>query len=987
MSNHRFYNNLFGWIAFTIAFITYFLTMEPTASWWDCSEFIACSYKLEIGHPPGAPLFLLLGRIFSLFAGNHLSYVAFMVNMLSALMSAFTILFLFWTITAISRKYFIKNASINLQQSIIILGSGMLGSLAFTFSDSFWFSAVEGEVYATSSFFTAIVFWAMLKWESQMEDGKNNRWLLLTAYLLGLSIGVHLLNLLVIPAIVFMFYFKKYKTTLLGVVITSFLAIGMLGIVQYGVIPGLVYLASRFELVFVNGFHLGFGSGILCFSLVLFILFFVSIYISHKRRYIVLNTTILGLLFIILGYSSYIMIVIRANANPPLNENSPDHVFSFKAYLDREQYGNSPLFYGQYFTAKVISQKDGETIYDKGKEQYEAVGKKNISVYDEENSGFFPRMYSHDPLHIRAYKDWSGTPGDRCPTFLENLRFLVNYQVGFMYFRYFMWNFAGRQNDQQGNGSNYNGSPDLLHGNWICGIPIIDSRLGPQKNLPSSIKNDPSRTTFYLLPLIFGLVGLFFHFRFSPKDATVVTILFFMTGIAIVLYLNQTPYQARERDYAYVGSFYAFSIWIGLGLTAIWQVLSKKLKKPYIAIVILLFSVILVPGIMAKEGWRMHDRSGRRATADFAYNYLMSCEPDAILVTNGDNDTFPLWYAQEVENVRTDVRVLNYALSSGAWYTRQLHQKIYKSNPLPLTLSIDQYKEGINDYIPVVDKEFNGFAELKDIISLIGSSKEETKVTTVEGERISFLPTKKVQLSTDAAAMKRTGIIPSSLIDSIINPMQWELGKSYIFKNELLMLDLISTNQWKRPIYFSYPSIVRAIMNIEKYCSLEGYSYRYLPVKASNYIQGLGGINIDKTYNLFMNVFRWGGLNEQGVYIDGETHRNAVSFRNKFALLAQALILNNRIDSARKILDKGLNLFPSTKIPFDKYTLAYIQLYEKIGEKNKAQLLYNEINSYYSALLAYYESFEDSKIPSIQTEKSNIMQLLKNLYQLKIDIH
>ncbi len=985
MNKYKFYNNLLGWVVFAIALITYLLTIEPTASWWDCGEFIASAFKLEVGHPPGAPLFSILARVFTLFAGSNLAKVALMVNTLSAITSAFTILFLFWTITSLCRKFILTEKETSISNMIIVLGSGMVGALAFTFSDSFWFSAVEGEVYASSSFFTAIVFWAILKWESHSEKHGADRWIILIAYLMGLSIGVHLLNLLAIPAITFVYYFKRYKTTRMGLLKTTALSVLILGFVQYGIIPGLVYMASRFELQFVNNLKMGFGSGIIIYTLLLLGLLVFGIYYSQKKHKVILNTALLSLFFVVIGYTSYAMIVIRSNANPPLNENSPDNVFSLKSYLDREQYGDRPLFYGQYFTAKITGQKEGETYYNKGKSQYEPAGKKAIPIYDANNCGIFPRMHSNDPQHIRAYKYWTNTTGDHCPTFAENLSFLFNYQLGYMYFRYFMWNFAGRQNDEQGHGFKSNFSHDLTNGNWISGIPFIDSRLGPQDNLPDSIKNNKTRNTFYMLPLILGLLGLFIHFKKAKKDASIVMILFVMTGIAIVLYLNQTPFQPRERDYSYAGSFYAFAIWIGMGVSAIWSFFSAKLKRASTALIITLACLLLVPGIMAKEGWDDHDRSGRYTTRDFAYNYLTSCEPNAILVTNGDNDTFPLWYEQEVENVRTDVRVLNYALSAGAWYSRQLHQKIYASDKMPYTLSTEQYKQGTNDYIPIIDKGIEGYTELKDLISFVASDNPDTKVATEEGETLSFFPTNKLKITTDPVAASIKGYIPKNLIDSIVSPMEWELGKSYIYKHELLLLDLIATNQWERPLYFVYPGSIRSIMSIEKYCSLEGYIMRFLPVNAPNYIQGLGGMNVEKTYDLYMNKFRWGRIGEPDVFVDKESYRNVITYRNKFALLAQTLLIQNKNDSALKILNKSLQIFPISKIPGDLYTLAYIQLYYQLGQKDKAIQLANEISKYYSENYSYFDSFKGEKAASVAYEKNQALQILQNIEKIKQD--
>ncbi|MFP4019559.1 MAG: DUF2723 domain-containing protein, partial [Bacteroidales bacterium] len=662
--NYKFLNIITGWGVFLIALIVYLLTIEPTASFWDCGEFIASAYKLEVGHPPGAPLFMLLGRFFTIFAGGP-ENAAKMVNTLSATASAFTILFLFWSIThLVIRMMNKKYDELNFPEILAVLGSGLVGALAYTFSDTFWFSAVEAEVYATSSLFTAIVFWAILKWENESDKRKSQRWIILIAYLLGLSIGVHLLNLLAIPAIVFVYYFKKYEPSFKGLVEAVLLSLIILAAVMYGIIPGVPYLASRVELLFVNTAGLPFNSGLFFFIFLLACLVIWGIYYTHKKRKYVLNTIFLSFAVILIGYSSYATILIRSSANPPMDQNNPENIFNLIRYLNRDQYGDRPLFYGHYYNAPVTDREQGKPVYAREDGKYVVVDYTTKLKYDSRFTGLFPRMYSNESQHVKDYESWVDIKGKQLrvnnnqgkteqrtvPSVGSNLAFFFKYQVGHMYFRYFMWNFSGRQNDIQGHGN-------VRDGNWITGISSFDNkRLGDQHLLPDNLKENPARNTYYMLPFLLGLLGFFYHSKKDPKNFFVILMLFIFTGIAIVYYLNQTPHQPRERDYAYAGSFYAFSIWIGFSVVAVFYSL-KKILKPLYAVLLAIFGLLFVPGLMAFENWDDHDRSGRYTTRDFAANYLNSCRPHAILFTNGDNDTFPLWYAQEVEGIRTDVRV------------------------------------------------------------------------------------------------------------------------------------------------------------------------------------------------------------------------------------------------------------------------------------------------------------------------------------------
>lgn len=726
MEKFRQYNLILGWGVFLVSLIVYLLTMEPTASFWDCGEFIATAYKMEVGHPPGAPFFMLLGRFFTLFAGGDVTKVAVTMNVLSATASAFTILFLFWTLTHLVKKFFVPDESNTPVAMITIFGSALVGSLAYTFSDSFWFSAVEAEVYSTSSLFTAVVFWAILKWENNADEPGANRWIIFIAYLMGLSIGVHLLNLLAIPAIVIVYYLRKYTPTVKGVIAAMAVSVGILGVINYMLIPGLTAIAGKFELLFVNGLGMPFNSGVIVYALLLFGGLIFGIYYTHSKGRVLWNTILLSLFVVVIGYSSYTIIVIRSAANTPLDESNPDTVFSLLDYLNREQYGDNPLVYGAFFNSRPTGVEEGKPSYYKGEDEYYPVQKKREYQYDSNAKGVFPRMWSTQARHANEYIYWArmdesklydvrrdeqGNPipnqmgeysYDRSksiaiPTFGENMRFFFRYQIGYMYLRYFMWNFAGRQNDIQGHG-------ELTKGNWVSGIKFIDqARLGPQVNQPSSIVDNKANNKYFMLPLLLGLVGAYFQFKKHNKDFWVVALLFVLTGLAILVYLNQYPIQPRERDYAYSGSFYAFAIWIGIGVAGLIDWISKRKKSVVTGGIMVMVSLILVPGIMAKENWDDHDRSGRYTAPAFARNFLNSCLPGGIMFTNGDNDTFPLWYIQEVEGVRTDVRIVNLSYLTADWYIEQMKQTFYDSKALPISWTKEQYIQGKRDYAYLVE--------------------------------------------------------------------------------------------------------------------------------------------------------------------------------------------------------------------------------------------------------------------------------------------
>jgi hypothetical protein len=992
------WNNLLGWLVFAIATATYFLTLEPTASWWDCGEYIATAFKLQVGHPPGAPFFQIMGRFFSLFAFGDTSKVALMINAMSALSSSFTVLFLFWTITLLGRKLMPSEEQMSLGQRIALFGAGAVGALAFTFSDSFWFSAVEGEVYAMSSFFTALVFWAILRWERVADEPGSYRWLVLIAYIIGITVGVHLLNLLAVPAVAFVYYYRKYKPTYKGAFITLTVSFVLLAGILYGIIPWIVNLSGKFELFFVNSFGLPFNSGTLIYFALIIGLIVWGLRYTRRKGQVLANTAILSFLFILIGYSSFFMLIIRSNANTPIDENNPEDAIALLSYLNREQYGTYPIFYGHYHNAPLDPSepyKDGSPIYirDDASGRYVITDDRKGSIpnYDSRFESIFPRMWSNQKtIHVQEYERWGGKGGIPIqvtrggntevlykPTMAQNLRYFFTYQVGHMYFRYFMWNYAGRQNDVQGHGSPH-------EGNWISGIPFLDeARLGSMDAFPDTWKDNPARNTFFLLPLLLGIVGLFFHIKRHPHDAWVVALMFLMTGLAIIVYLNQYPYQPRERDYAYTGSFYTFAIWIGLGVLGLYEGLRKLAPSSLAASVAVVASLALVPGIMASEGWDDHDRSGKTTALDFAKVYLESCAPNAVLITNGDNDTFPLWYAQEVEGIRTDVRVVNFMLASGSWYVHQLATKVYDSPPLPFTLTPPQYERGTNDYVPFYEKQKLGRIELKDVINFIANDQEGTKVQLQNGKRINFLPTKQLRLTVDSAACVRSGLVPESLAGQIVPYIDWDIKKNHLFKNDLMLLDFLATFNWERPLYFASPSSMDRVFDVNQYCHMEGFVYRFMPVVAPNQIRGMGGLtDTQRNYELLVDRKDWGNLNRDDVTVDRESYRNAAIPRNSFMRLAQAFLREGNKEQAIATMDAVIDYFPNHKILYDVYMYAYVELYYEAEAPEKAREVGQVILDNLSAELRYIDSLPFKEQAPFSRDREQYLGVLGNMAQL-----
>ena len=995
-------NNALGWLTFLIASTVYILTLEPTASFWDCGEFISAAYKLQVVHQPGAPLFLMVGKIFSLMSAGDVTKVAYWVNMSSALASSATILFLFWTITALVKKVVWKtDEELTTGKLITIMGSGLVGALAYTFSDSFWFSAVEAEVYAMSSLCTAIVFWAILKWDQHADEPYADRWLVFIAYVMGLSIGVHLLNLLAIPAIALVYYFRRStKPTGNGSLLALLAGIVILGFIQYGVVQYLIKFAAYSDLFFVNTMGFGFGTGVAFFMILVVIsLTFGIIYtikgtqqsliiavvslvllmtlgggisgllmsvivlalleyvfkVREKRR--ILNLALVSIVFIIFGYGSYAMIVIRAKADTTLNNNDPDNAFSLLSYVSREQYGDRPLMYGQYFDSKAIDSKEGGNIYRKGNDKYEIAGKKTDRIYDRNT--ILPRMYSDDANHVAFYRDWMGLSPTASPSFLDNLGFLFSYQTGFMYARYFAWNFVGRQNDEQGHG-NY------IHGNWLSGIKPIDAfLLGPQNDLPSSITNNKAYNRFYFLPFILGIIGALWHFKRNQKDAGIVGLLFFFTGLAIVLYLNQNPMQPRERDYAFTGSFYAFAIWIGLGVAGIADYARKKLTPTNGAILATATGLLAAPFLMAKEGWDDHDRSSKYTVRDLATNYLESCAPNAILFTYGDNDTYPLWYVQEVENVRPDVRIVNLSLLGTDWYIRQMKQKVNQSAPLPITMADDKYVLGVRDVLGYNDANIQGHIELKDLFDMLMSENEGDKVAYQDGSRENYLPTKNLKITVNPSLLIANKTVEPSKNAQILTSLDWTYNKNYVTKAELAMFDILAHNNWERPIYFAITVPSDNYIGLDDYLYNEGFAYRLLPLKkavADSSNQRTERINTNAMYNNMVNKYKWGNM-KNASYLDPESVRMIGVIVNNFNVLAENLYKDGRVKEAKIALNKSLEVVPeqnySLNFTIRKFYMA--DLLYKLKENGKANKIVENTANYIEDELNYIHSLTSSK--------------------------
>ena len=1071
MKQYKLVNNVLGWLTFLVAAFVYCSTIEPTASFWDCPEFITTGYKLEVGHPPGAPFFMLTANLFSQFASDP-TQVAKMVNTMSALLSATTILFLFWSITHLARKLILKDWSeMTMGKLIAIEASGLVGALIYTFSDTFWFSAVEGEVYAYSSAFTAIVFWLILKWEDHADEPHSDRWLVLIAYMTGLSIGVHLLNLLCIPAIVLVYCYRRYphielKGSLLALLASFVIVAGVL----YGVVPGIITVAGWFELLFVNQLGCPFNTGEIVYIILLVAIVIWAIYESYTDRnfkrqnlsfvlsvgmlgvpfrgmgwgaaivgiiilaaiYLGLNyrkkidkqlvpvvsarfknTALLCMLMLMIGYSSYAVIVIRSAANPPMDQNSPEDVFTLGSYLSRDQYGDSPLLYGQAYTSQVAFDVDGNMCIPKRKEGAAIWQRKEKASENEKDSYFvvshkdkliyaqnmlFPRM--HSSAHAQAYESWLGgvtgtnVPYDRCgeqvtvkmPTQWDNIRFFLSYQCNFMYWRYFMWNFAGRQNDLQGSGE-----PE--HGNWITGISFIDNwMLGDQSKLPQELKENKGHNVFYCLPLLLGLIGLFWQAwrgQRGIRQFWVVFFLFFMTGLAIVLYLNQTPQQPRERDYAYAGSFYAYAIWCGLGVLALYDMLKKKLKTNDVALASVLgVACLLVPIQMASQTWDDHDRSGRYTCRDFGQNYLMTLQDkgNPIIFTNGDNDTFPLWYNQETEGFRTDARVCNLSYLQTDWYIDQMKRPAYDSPSVPITWPRLDFCSGTNDYIqvdPSLKQQVQNFYKEHPAEARAQFGDQPFEVKNVmkywvrtKNSDMHVIPTDTLYITIDKEAVKKSGMMMAS--DTIPDRMVISLaGKHALYKNDLMMLEMLAQCNWTRPLYVATTVSGDNYMNLAENFVQEGLAYRITPFTTNK--PGAKNFDTEKTYNNVMNRYKFGGLDKKGLYIDETVMRMCYTHRNLFAQLALALIQEGKNDKALKVLRKAEKSIPEYNVPntFVSGSADLARAYALIGCKADAARILRQVWNNAKQYADYYVSLDGSRFDMCQTD------VMRQLYYMQ----
>ena len=991
--NFRRLNTITGWLLFVISTAVYMLTLEPTVSFWDCGEFILSSFGLQVGHPPGAPLFVMIGRIATLFAGGDTSKVALMMNALSALCSGFAIMFLFWTITHLVRKAYPGMDEKESKHIPAILGSGIIGALAYTFSDTFWFSAVEGELYALSSLVTGLVFWAMLKWEEEADKPYSGRWIILIAFIMGLGLGIHRLNLLVLPVLVLVFYFRKYEITTKGVLKTLILAIILLWLIVFVLIPGVPKVAGWFELLFVNGIGLPFNSGLLFFLILLISALVFGIRYSIKSRRVILNYVITGITVIMIGYSSYAMIMIRSSARPPMNQNNPSDIFSLSYYINMEQYGRAPKIYGNYYSAPIVDVKSVVAGYNKINGKYKPYFRPDY-VYKKEFMTIFPRMYNSEPEYEAAYKYWGNIKGRRytvtsgsekeiivCPTFGENLRYFFRYQTGFMYLRYFMWNFAGRQNDNQGNGN-------PIQGNWISGIKLIDeARLGDLDKIPADLKNNQGRNTYYFLPLLLGIAGIVWQNKKDRNGFWLVFAFFIMTGIAIILYLNQHPNQPRERDYAYAGSFYAFAVWIGMGFMFVYEYLRKLIRERLSAAIVFIILLFAVPVLMASQNWDDHNRSGRYTARDIGANYLLSCAPNSVLFTYGDNDSFPVWYVQDVERVRTDVRVANLSYIQAGWYIDMMRQKAFESDPLPLTLAPEKYIEGVRDQL-FVDNRVDKPVDLAQIVQFVGQDDKKFMIdVSGRGDFLNFLPADKYLIDVDSAKVVANGTVKEYFRDRIVSPMVWEYTEDRAFKGDLAIMDLLTTNKWERPVYISTTVPSDQYKGLEKYFVQEGITYRIVPIKTDKSEEGeFGMIDPVVMYDNMMNKYKWGNAADPGVYLDENNKRMLSNFRRIFGNLGKALLVAGDTTKAVEAAQRGLEIVPAEKLPNDFFVLGLAEVLIRAGKEEEGNKIINDVIKYSKEYLDYAIGMDRDKQFGMDYPSGINMQSLLDINNMAINL-
>jgi hypothetical protein len=895
-------NNLLGWLCFVVASITYILTMERSVSFWDCGEFISCAYRLQVAHQPGYPVFAMLGKAFSLLSMGNNTKVPYFTNMGSALASGATIMFLFWSITALAKKMLGNKDEQAVQSNLyIIMGAGLVGALAFTYTDTFWFSAVETIVFAWSMLCTALVFWAILKWDAHADDPGADKWIVFIAYVVGLSIGIHLLNLLTIPAIALVYYLRRSKNiTGGGTAIAILVGVVILVFIQYIIRAYTIKWSAYFDLFFVNSLGFGFGSGSIFFFLLLIAGIILGIVYSIKNKKPLLNLAFLCVAVIYFGYSSFAYIPIRAIAGTNLDNSHPDNAFTLNSYLNREQYGETPLLYGPYYDAKAIDQTPGGNIYRKGKTKYEVSGQKQNTVYD--HNTILPRIYSTEGQDPQFYKQWLQIPDGQAPTFVDNMKWMFSWQMYQMYWRYFLWNYVGRYSDMDGQSDMT--APD---GNWTAGVFNGASHL-PKTIVggdPTHPLNGVTYTPLFALPLIIGLIGLFFHFNRNKRDALVIALLWFFTGLAIVIYVNQPSVQPRERDYSYVGSFYAFAIWIGLGVIPIAEFLRTKFNAKLAALTATGVCLLAAPVVLAKEEWKDHDRSTKLTPHDMAYNYLISCPPNAILFTYGDNDTYSLWYDQEVENIRPDVRIVNLSLFTGDWYIKQMTHQMNQSAPLPITMPFEKYEDGVRDVEYYNDAKIPGAVEISDLFDFLSSDDKRTQVQYQNGDWSNYLPTKNFKMTINKDEVIKNGVVPESDRAKLTDTMVWKYNSNYVMKDNLAMFDILAHNHWKRPICFTVTVGPDNLIGLQPYLYKEGFTYHLIPFKVDTSVRDqMEKTHTDTMYNNVMNKFKWGNF-KTAKYLD---HESTTMFypvmMTTFLDLAQDLVQQNKLDSARKVLNK-----------------------------------------------------------------------------------
>lgn len=940
-------NNLFGWLCFLVAATTYILTLEPSVSFWDCGEFISCAYRLQVSHQPGYPLFAMLGKAFSLLSMGDKSKVAYFTNMGFALSSSAAIMFLFWTITALAKKLVVKrNEEQNTTHTIMIMGAGLVGALGFIYTDSFWFSAVETVVFSPAMLCTALVLWAIFKWEAHADEPGADRWLVFIAYVMGLSVGIHLLNLLTIPALTLIYYFRRYNKINVKNTVIAFLAgVVLLAFVQFGIIQYTVKFAGYFDLFAVNTLGMPFNTGALMFLAVLIGLIAYGIVYSIRKHKPALNLALVCVAFIYFGYSSFTMIPIRAHADTNLDNYHPDNAFALNEYLSRIQYVAPPLLYGPYFDAKAIDQKEGLTMYRKGAERYEVVGKKQELVYD--HNTIMPRMFSTDANDIAFYKEWLRLGDNQTPTFADNLNWMFSWQIYQMYFRYFMWNFVGRYNEMDGQTSTH-----AINGNWTSGI------FDHGKHLPNSVMQSNTYTPLYALPLIIGLLGIVYQYKRNKQDALVLATLYFFMGIAIVLYVNQYNLQPRERDYSYVGSFYTFAIWIGLGVLAIADLLRRKLNARTASYLSIGLCLLVVPVLLAKQEWKDHDRSTKKVAHDLAYNYLISCPKNAILFTSADNETYPLWYDQEVEGIRPDVRIINVNLFSAGWNMRQMKHKMNDADAAPISMPYDKFKDGVRDYVRYSDAKLPDSVELKEVFDFITSDDPRSKLEYADGSSENYLPTKNLKLTVNKKQVMDNHVVTAAQENKIADTIEWKYPTNFLTKAGLGIMDILVHNDWKRPICFASSMTEEEIIGLRPHLYKEGLVYRLLPLKkeVKPTDDESEQTNTLVMYDNMVNKYKWGNM-KSAKYLDSQTVDVFYPMlMGNFITLSNNLINEGRPDLALKALHKYDEVMPSQLTPYidvatRKYYIADTAYHLKdITMGNK---YVNNVNAYVQDQLDY----------------------------------